>query len=313
VRIALNGWFWGQTDTGSGQVLHGLVRWLPRVSANDSRWLLVPARASTTANVPGWQVARLATPLDHLHADLAKVWFEQIAFPLACHRLGVDVAHIPYWGSPWWRPCRIVVTVHDLIPLLVPEYRGGLLQRLYTALVAHTARRAHLILADSEASRQDIIHHLHVPPEQVRTIYLAADEQYTCPLTAEDLQRVRARYALPDHFILYFAGFDVRKNVQRVLEAYAHLVQQGRHHGVPLVIAGRLPLHDTPFTPDPRRIACELGIADWVYYPGRIAEEDKPALYALADVFVFVPTYEGFGLPALEAMTTILTQSIIPK
>lgn len=313
MRIALNGWFWGQTSTGSGQVLHGLVRWLPRVAADDSRWLILPGHVPAVADAPGWQVARLPTPLDRLYADLAKVWFEQITFPLACRRLGVDVAHVPYWGSPWWRPCRIVVTVHDLIPLLQPEYRGGPLQRLYTALVAHTARRAHLILADSEASRQDIIRHLRVPPGRVRTVYLAVDERYARPLTAEDLQRVRERYALPERFILYLAGFDVRKNVRRVLEAYARLVRQDRHHGVSLVIAGRLPTQDTQFTPDPRRIARELGIEAWVHYPGWIAEEDKPALYALAEVFVFVPTYEGFGLPALEAMTTNLTQPTVAE
>ena len=303
MRIALNGWFWGQMGTGSGQVLHGLVRWLPRVSPDDARWLILPQHAPSMEDLPGWRLVRVATPFDRVQIDLAKVWFEQIAFPWACRRLGVDVAHVPYWGSPWWRPCRIVVTVHDLIPLLLPEYRGGPLQRLYTALVSRAARRSHLILTDSEAARRDIVQHLGVSSERVRTVYLAADERYARSLTGEDLQRVRERYHLPRRFILYFGGFDVRKNVPRLLEAYARLVRQRRHRDTPLVIAGRLPSQDTPFTPDPRRLARELGIEAWVHFPGWIAEEDKPALYALAEVFVFVPTYEGFGLPALEAMS----------
>ncbi|MCD6291292.1 MAG: glycosyltransferase family 4 protein [Anaerolineae bacterium] len=302
MRIALNGWFWGQMNTGSGQVLHGLVRWLPRASPDDERWLIVPRQAGHVGDVSGWQVVRVSTPFDRVHENLAKVWFEQIAFPRACQALDVDIAHIPYWGSPWWRPCRIIVTIHDLIPLLLPGYRGGFLQRLYTTLVAHTARRAHLILTDSEASRQDIIKHLGVPSERVRTVYLAADERYGRPIPEEELQRVRERYGLPERFILYLGGFDTRKNVPRLLTAYAHLVQEGRHRGVPLVIAGRLPSQDTPFTPDPRRVARDLGIESWVYFPGWISEEDKPAMYALADMFVFIPTYEGFGLPALEAM-----------
>jgi glycosyltransferase involved in cell wall biosynthesis len=304
VRIALNGWFWGQRGTGSGQVLHGLVEWLPRVSADDSRWLALPSNAPEAPEMPGWAVVRLPTPFDGRQLDLAKVWFEQVAFPALCRRLRIDVAHVPYWGSPWWRPCRIVVTVHDLIPLLVPEYRGGSLPRLYTALVTHTARRAHLIVTDSDASREDIIRHLGVPPARVRTIYLAADERYEMPVTAADVQRVRERYAPPPRFILYFAGFDVRKNVERTLTAYARLVEEGRDRGTPLVVAGRLPAHDSALTPDPRRIARELGIVERVHFPGWIVEEDKPALYALAEVFVFVPTYEGFGLPALEAMAT---------
>ncbi len=304
MRIALNGWFWGRADTGSGQVLHGLLRWLPRVSPGDTRWLIVPHHAPEEETPPGWRIARVATPFDRLQVDLAKVWFEQIAFPRACQRLQAEVAHVPYWGSPWWCPCPVIVTIHDLIPLLLPAYRGRLLSRLYTALVARTARRARLILTDSEASRRDIIRHLGIPPHQVRTIHLAADERYARPPTLAALQRVQRRYALPQRFILYLGGFDVRKNVPRLLQAYAQLVHQGRHRGVSLVIAGRLPSRDTPFTPDPRRLARELGIEAWVHFPGWIAEEDKPALYALAEVFVFVSTYEGFGLPALEAMIT---------
>lgn len=307
MRIALNGWFWDQPGTGSGQVLHGLVRWLPRVS-DDDRWLIVPSRIAIAAEPAGWRVLRLDTPFDRRWPNLAKVWFEQIAFPLACRRIGAQVAHIPYWGSPWWRPCKIVVTVHDLIPLLLPEYRGGPLQRVYTALVARTARRAHLLLTDSDASRQDILAHLRVEPDRVRTVPLAVDEAVRVPVTAEDVDRVRSRYNLPPRYLLYFGGFDVRKNVPRLLEAYARLVQAGRHRGVPLVIAGRLPREDTSFTPDPVRIARELGVEQWVYFTGWVADEDKAALYALAEALVFVPTYEGFGLPALEAMSVCRAQ-----
>ena len=77
-----------------------------------------------------------------------------MTFPLACRRLRADVAFVPYWGSPWWQPCPVVVTVHDLIPLLLPLYRGGMLQRAYTALVSRTARRAAAVLTDSEASKR---------------------------------------------------------------------------------------------------------------------------------------------------------------
>jgi glycosyltransferase involved in cell wall biosynthesis len=305
MRLALNGWFWGQQGTGSGQALHGLVEWLPRVAPQDTRWLVLPTYAPAVDDVPGWQVIRVATPFDRVQADLAKVWFEQISFPHLCRRLRVDVAHIPYWASPWWQPCRVVVTIHDLIPLLLPEYRGSWLARLYTALVSHTARRAQVILTDSEASRRDIIQHLGVSPQRVRTVYLAVGDDYMRPRTEEELARARARYALPPRFLLYFAGFDVRKNASRILAAYARLVRAGRHDNVPLVMAGRLPDRDTPFTPDPRRLARELGIAGWVHFPGWIAEEDKPALYALAEATLFVPTYEGFGLPALEALAAM--------
>ncbi|MFZ1711333.1 MAG: glycosyltransferase, partial [Anaerolineae bacterium] len=71
---------------------------------------------------------------------------------------------------------------------------------------------------------------------------------------------------------------------------------------VMLVIAGRLPAHDSAFTPDPRPLAAELGIAGRVIFTGWVDEADKPALYSLAEVFVFPSLYEGFGLPVLEAL-----------
>ena len=107
----------------------------------------------------------VSTPFDRLNINLAKLWFEQVTFPRACRRLRADVAFVPYWGSPWWQPCPMVVTVHDLIPLLLPLYRGGMLQRAYTALVSRTARRAAAVLTDSEASRRDIIAHLGIPAD----------------------------------------------------------------------------------------------------------------------------------------------------
>ena len=134
------------------------------------------------------------------------------------------MAFVPYWGSPWWRPCPIVVTVHDLIPLLLPLYRGGLLQRAYTGLVSRTARRADAVLTDSEASRRDIIEHLGIPPERVHAIHLAAEERYRPVHDPAELARVRAKYGLPDEpFLLYLGGFDARKNVVRMIEAYARM------------------------------------------------------------------------------------------
>ena len=109
-----------------------------------------------------------------LRGQLAKVWFEQVGFPRACRTLGAEVAHVPYWGGPLNSPLPLLVTVHDLIPLLLPEYRGGPLARIYTGLVAASARGAANILTDSEASRQDVIQRLSIPEEQVHTVHLAA-------------------------------------------------------------------------------------------------------------------------------------------
>ncbi|MCB0202931.1 MAG: glycosyltransferase family 4 protein, partial [Anaerolineae bacterium] len=204
--------------------------------------------------------------------------------------------------------------------LLLPAYRGGSLQRAYTWLVSRTARRAHLVLTDSEASRRDITEHLGIAPGLVHAVLLAADESFRPVTDPAELARVRARYALPDRFILYLGGFDVRKNVPRLIQAYARWSRQelptfgkvGNSEAPHLVIAGKLPAADTSFTPDPRRVATEEGVADQVHFTGWVDEADKPALYSLASLFAFPSLYEGFGLPAAEAAacgTPVLTSN----
>ncbi len=264
------------------------------------------AASGGTSDGTRWVTA--ATPFDRAGENLAKLWFEQVSFPAACRRLHADVAFVPYWAAPWWSPCPVVVTVHDLIPLLLPAYRGGLLQRAYTWLVSRTARRAAAVLADSEAGRQDVVRHLHIAPERVHAVHLATDPRFRRVTDEATLHRVRRRYALPDEpFLLYLGGFDVRKNLARTLEAYAQLVQRlvAEARTVPrLVIAGSLPAADSAFAPDPRPIIARLALADYVHLTGWVDEADKPALYTLAAGTLFVSEYEGFGLPVLEAMAS---------
>ena len=318
-HIVVNGWFWGQMNTGSGQYLHGLAEHLP-AAAPDHRFTLVLPSASENDAPAGWQVVIAPPAARRLNENLAKLWFEQVTFPRACRRLAAGIAFVPYWGSPWQRPCRTVVTVHDIIPLLLPAYRGGSLQRAYTSLVSRTARRAHLVLTDSEASRRDITEHLGIAPGLVHAVLLAADESFRPVTDPAELARVRDKYTLPDRFILYLGGFDVRKNVPRLIQAYACWSRQelptfgkvGNSEAPHLVIAGKLPAADTSFTPDPRRVATEEGVADQVHFTGWVDEADKPALYSLASLFAFPSLYEGFGLPAAEAAacgTPVLTSN----
>jgi len=131
-----------------------------------------------------------------------------------------------------WRPCPVIVTVHDLIPLLLPLYRGGPLQRAYTWLVSRTARRADAVLTDSAASKRDIVAHLGIGPERVHAIHLAADPRYRPVTDPAELARVRAKYGLPaEPFLLYLGGFDARKNVVRMIEAYGRVIR-GQGSGV---------------------------------------------------------------------------------
>jgi glycosyltransferase involved in cell wall biosynthesis len=170
-------------------------------------------------------------------------------------------------------------------------------------LVSAAARRADMVITDSQHSKKDIVEHLHLPAERVRVIYLAADPACQ-PVTDESaLCAVRRRYGLPEDYLLYLGGFDKRKNLPTLMTAYARAQEAMSGEAPPLAVAGRLPEVETALFPDPRRIAEELHIEHSVVFTGWIAEEDKPAVYGGALFFVSLSLYEGFGLMPLESMS----------
>ena len=297
MRLAINGWFLAHDQhTGTGQYLRALLEWLPRLSEHALH-VVVPDPADLPALPEAIHLHRIRCGA----TNLAKVRFEQSLFPRACRELKADLAHIPYWAPSLSSPCPLVVTIHDLIPLVLAEYRGDWRVRLYTALVSAAARGAALVLADSEASRQDILKHLGLPEAQVRTVYLAADARYT-PASGFLLdEAVKQKYDLPDGYVLYLGGFDARKNVQALLSAWTWAANSVGE-AYPLVLGGQLPRPDGKLFADYPRLAQELDLAGTVKFIGHVDESDKPALYRGASVFVFPSRYEGFGLPPLEAM-----------
>lgn len=297
MRIAINGWFWDQPHTGSGQYTRQLLAHLSRIAPKHEYTLVTPERSFRVKSHELTDIGQAAIR----KPGLAKVWFEQVTFPRACHRLGAHLAHVPYWGSPLSPTVPTLVTIHDIIPLLLPEYRGGILVRTYTGLVQSAAAKATLILTDSEASKRDIVNHLHLPEEQVRTVYLAVNSAFTAGSESGD-EAIRALYGLPNEYVLYLGSFDVRKNLVGLLQAWT-FAEGPLGEFTSLVIAGRLPQHSA-FTPDPRRIARALEINPaTLLFPGPIAEAHKPTVYRGALCFLFPSRYEGFGLPPLEALS----------
>ncbi|HHY53893.1 MAG TPA: glycosyltransferase family 4 protein [Chloroflexi bacterium] len=308
LHVAVNGWMAGRLTSGSGQYLDHLLDWLPRLAPDMQISLLLPIHPALDTMTPAavyarWpSVACIPVALPPLPENLAKLWWEQVAAPRAARRARADLYWVPYWAGPFWTPLPVVITVHDLIPLLLPAYRGRLTQRAYTRLVAWSARRATAIITVSEAAARDIIAHLRVAPARVHVVHHGPNQEGAPPPTAADCARVRQRYALPERFFLYLGGFDVRKNLAGVIAGYARYLARGGDPMVKLVLAGALPAADTDFFPDPRRLAQAAGCADHVHYCGWVEEADKPALYALATAFIFPSLYEGFGMMVLEAM-----------
>lgn len=304
MHIAFNGWFWDQPHTGSGQYLRHLLDALHRLAPDLRLTLVIPAQTHTLDGLP--PLVDVLPVGGRFGGDLGKVLFEQRGFPRALAQLQADLAHVPYWAPPLRSPIPVICSVLDVIPLALPEYRAGLLNRLYTSLVTAATRGAAQIVTISQASQRDITARIGVPPERIAVTHLAADREFhpDSDRAAEDA--VRARYSLDDvpEFVLYLGSFNAHKNLPLLLAAYTY-VTQGAGPDVPLVLAGHTPsIWGTRRFPDLPAYIARLGLTDHVRWIGPVAEEDKAALYRLASVFAFPSRYEGFGLGPLEAMAS---------
>ncbi len=306
MQVGINARFLQYPATGSGQHLVHLLEALVRRQDGDMTYhLLGPGPRATLCDpsdipplVAQYQAQR---PRSAPAERLQRLIWEQAGLTRAAREEGVDVLHAPYFSAPIMLPCPTVVTVHDVITLMLPEYREHLMNRLYTALIAHTVRQARLIIAVSECSKRDISQVLGIPPERIRVIGNAIDAEGYPSHDPNALAALRARLHLPDQYLLAGLGFDARKNLLRVIEGYAQLPAATRQ-AYPLVIAGRAHLLGHPLYPDPRPAIAALGVRDTVLLVGDVSEDEKPVLYGGATLFIWPSLYEGFGVPVLEAM-----------
>jgi len=295
LRVGFDGAMLRAPYTGSGQysaALIGALRELPEIEMV----LLSPA---PLPNEPGAMV--VPPPRILTNERGRKVWWEQIGIGRAARQEGVGIVHIPYFAAPLRQAIPHVVTVHDVIPLLMPAYAGGRAMRAYLRLVSAGTRRAAQVIADSACSRRDAIRVLGLAETHVTTIPLAVSVDFGQVRDEALIARLRDQYGLHGkRVIVNFAGLDVRKDVATLLRAFARVVADVGDD-VRLVIGSKA--HGNALLyPDPMPLVRVLGITESVVFTGSISAEEKIAFYQMADCCVAPSLYEGFGLTPLEAM-----------
>ncbi len=310
--VGINGLFLDTPHTGTGvytrEVLARLLGNTPNAvtpphDAEPLRYVLFghPEHAAEYSRRAPY--LRLQAPLRRQSENMEKVLWEQAALPLAARRQRVDLLYAPYFSLPLFAGTRTVVTVHDVIPLALPDYAPSRALRAYFRLVAAAVRKADVVVTDSQHAAGDVERLLGVPAERLRVIYLGVDRRYTLPPDPAYLDAVRTRLNLPERFILYMGGVDPRKNLATLLRAL-RLVRERRHTALPLVMVAPLVGPDLPQWRhlNPRLIAATESVEDGVIFLDWVSDAEKAALYTLATAFVYPSRYEGFGLPILEAM-----------
>lgn len=221
---------------------------------------------------------------------------EIAALPVIAGRDKVGLLHSLGTTSPAWGRHARAVTVHDLIFHHHPETFPKPAQKGLELIVPAGARHAHRVLADSQATKDDLIDSYGIDGEKIDVVYLGLGHSAGGAVT--DAAELRERYELGERqVILCVASALAHKNVPRLLDAYAQRFG-GVAYGPALVVAGHAGLEQSKLEEQ----AAALGIIDSVRFTGWVEKADLEGLYGVADVFAYPTLREGFGLPVLEAM-----------
>lgn len=283
--------------SGTGRYATELARRLPGAAPDLDVRVLWPAGTPRPCDLA--DSATIAVPVQ---SPLARIWHDQVGIRTLARNVRARLLHYPANVGPLVAPCPYVVTLHDLTFFRNPEWYGAVRAEYYQYAVARTARGAEAVIVDSSAVKADVVDFLRVPEERVHVIPLGVDSSFT-PASKEHQAEVRARYGLPERFYLYAGTIEPRKNLLRLIQAWALLDKPFRHD---LVIAGRLGWK----TQAVREAAAAYD--SHVHCIGFVPQKDLPSLLSAADVFVWPSLWEGFGLPPLEAMacgTPVITSA----
>ena len=234
---------------------------------------------------------------------------EQIRIPLSLVRERAHLFHEPHYVLPSATRCRTVVTIHDCIHLMFPQYLPGSMAHWYArAMMWSAVNRSDRILTVSEASKRDILRFFDIPPEKIAVIYNAIDERFLGPPDLERMDQLRQRYQLDHPFLLYVGNIKPHKNVERLIDAFGVVRSRG-HDDLRFVIIG----DEVSKYPGLRQAVHRHRLDKYVRFLGFQPYETLAGFYRLARAFVFPSLYEGFGLPPLEAMacgTPVVTSNV---
>lgn len=231
-------------------------------------------------------------------------------WPRAARRDRIDLFHTAYYPVPRLSS-PTVLTVHDLRLATMPETYSRARYLFLKSVMPGSLQRSARIVAVSDDTKNDLVRLFDVPPEKITVSPNPVPARFTRITERSLLDSVRRRYGLPPEFILSVGKMEPRKNIDRLIEAFASV---GRRFGVGLVVAGK---RDPAFAEYYDRVM-RRGAEQGVVFTGYVEDPDLPALYSMARIFAYPSLHEGFGIPVLEAMacgTPVLTsdRSALPE
>jgi glycosyltransferase involved in cell wall biosynthesis len=233
---------------------------------------------------------------------------EMTAFAWRLFRDRLDLFHATHYVLPPLLQSRAVVTIHDIIHLLYPQFLPSRAAHVYARFMIHRAlTRADRIITVSYNSKRDLMDYFGIPAARTEVIYNGVSSRFRTDVPDAERRRVRERFRIAGPYMLFLGGEKPHKNVQNVVRAFA---EARRRTSLPhtLVLAGPMPKNEGRLL----NLISALDLSRSIVRTGVVPDDDLPPLYAEAEAFLYPTLYEGFGLPVIEAMacgTPVLTSS----
>ena len=292
MRIGLDAIPLVAAKTGIGHYTDALASSLARIHSDHQYVLLSPFDfAFHAGNGAPPNLSKLFFPV---RSVFRKWWLAGLPAMLRISPL--DVFHGTNYCIPVFSPCPTVVTVHDLSLFTQAHTHEDENVKRGKRRMPLMARRATRIIVPSEFTKRETMQYLGIREDKIRVIFEAAREGLK-PLLVAECQSVLDKHQLRQPYLLYVGTIEPRKNLLTLIRAYHELLRTTKHRPQLALCGGKGWLYEEVF-----KLVEELKLTDQVRFTGYVADEDLPALYSAAEMFLYPSLYEGFGLPPLEAM-----------
>jgi glycosyltransferase involved in cell wall biosynthesis len=290
MKIGIDGHTLGSQSSGNEDYCLRLLRELAGDKANVDRYVVYFSHLSGFSKIPvteHFKVKRLYPANPFLRIP--------VLFPFECRREKLDVFHAEYIIPPFCN-CRTIVTIHDILFESHPQFYTRTENLYFRSLIPWSARRADHIVTVSQFSKKEIVSRYQVDPDKVSVVDHESGDEFRVMNTDNCKEMIARKYGIIGPFVLYVGRVNARKNLVRLVEAFADLRRKGIRHK--LVIVGK---HGWMAEQVVQQVK-DASLENVVIFPGYVDGYDLPGFYNAAEMLAYPSICEGFGLPVIEAM-----------
>ena len=238
--------------------------------------------------------AQIITPDEGLDSWISAYW-RSFSIVKQVDKIGLDIFHglsneLPFTVG---KPVKTLVTIHDLIFKRYPQWYKAFDRKMYDWKFKSACRNSDRIIAISEQTKADIIKFYGIDKQKISVVYQTCNDSFKHEATQEQMDTLKKKYQLPSDFLLNVGTIEPRKNALNIVKAlHLHKID------IPLIIIGR----NTPYAKQIKTYITEHNLNKQIQILHDVTNEDLPVFYQMAKAFVYPSTFEGFGIPIIEAL-----------